>query len=64
MSRREKSSGSASIWGDTSETMMFGLGMGGACSRRGDDSRVEEGLGVDDEGCEGLSGRSRGVAEL
>ena len=64
LSPREKLSGSASIWVDTSEIMMFGLGMGGACSRCGDDGRAEEGLGVDDEGCEGLSGRSRGVAEL
>ena len=43
---------------------MLGLGIGGACSRRGDEGRAEEGLGVDDEGCEGLSGRSRGVAAL
>ena len=61
--RREKSSGSASTWGDTSETMMLGLGIGGACSRRGDEGRAEEGLGVDDEGCEGHSEHSRGKAE-
>ena len=43
--------------------MLFGLGIGSVCSWRSDDGRME-GLGVDDEGCEGLSGRSRGVAEL
>lgn len=63
--RREKSSGSASRCdGDASETMILGLGMGGACSLRGEDGRAVEGLGVDEDGCEGLSGRSRGAAIL
>ena len=52
--RQGISSVSASVWGETSEMTISGLGVGGA----------EEGLCVDDEGCEGLSGGSRGVAEL
>ena len=57
--RREKSPEGDSIWGDTSETMMSGLGIGGACSRRSVDSHAEEGLSIDGEVCEGLSGRLR-----
>ena len=57
--RREKSPEGDSIWGDTSETMMSGLGIGGACSRRGVDGHAEEGLSIDGEVCEGLSGRLR-----
>lgn len=65
MRRREKSSGSASIWdGDASDTTMFGCGIGGACSLRGEDGRAADGLGEEDEGCEGRSGRSRGAAVL
>ena len=63
--RREKSSASASMCdGDASETMMLGLGMGGACSLRGEEGRAVEGLGVDAEGCEGRSGLSRDAAVL
>ena len=45
------------------KTTMPWLGIGAACSRSGDDGGKEEGLGVDNEGCEGHSERSRGKAE-
>ena len=62
LSRRGKSFGSASIgWEATLETMMLGQGMGGAYSRSGDESLAEEGLVVDDEGCESFSGCSGGA---
>ena len=64
LSRREKSSASASSCGEASETTMFGLGMGGACRRRGDDGWAVEGLGVEDEGWDGRSGLSRAAAVL
>ena len=38
---------------------MWGLTIGGACSRRGVDGHAEEGLSIDGEVCEGLSGRLR-----
>ena len=41
--------------------MMPGLGMGGACSLRGEEGRMEAGLSVDEEGCEGCEGLSQGV---
>ncbi len=63
--RREKSSRSASTYnGDASETMMLGLRIGGACSLRGKAGSTVECLGVDEEGCEGRSGLSRGTAVL
>ena len=42
---------------------MWGLTIGGACSRRSDGGRTE-GLGMEDEGCECISGRSHGAVEL
>ena len=64
MTQQGKSSGAASIWEETSETTGFGLGIGGAYSRSGEDGGKEEGLGVDDEGCEGRSECLQGMAEL
>ena len=63
LTQRGKSPGAASIREETSETTKFGLGIGGTYSRSGEDGG-EEGLGVDDEGYEGRSERSRGVVEL
>lgn len=60
--RREKSSGSASIWdGDASDTIILGLEMRGACSLRGEEGRAADVLGED---VEGRSDRSRGAAVL
>lgn len=63
MSLREKSSASASIAdGELCEMMMLGLGIGGACSLRGEDGRA--GRMVEEETGRGRSARSRGFDAL